>query len=367
LSPRQNKILECFDVSGKSVVSYPAQAIGYDPDPLPSVPQVYSNVYWWGDTLTINSNYLDPIAKANMMPMRDRYARADSVTTMGSYGVSADFEILDDSRGFYTLVQANGRLSDPTQSYPYIALSPRGYETVSGVKGISYAPQTGKVWIAGSGTLFELDLFRRDVENGKGVEITTFSNPLISTVSEDGSFVVVDGVSGADCVYQVDVSTGVMTVYASTKDDSFTRNIYPKGIGFAPDGAACYIADGINGKVVKIPANAGSGSSTIKDNWGNRTFNFSAMPIGIDVNKGYNYVVVSSGNGYIYQITGQSSSSSLGSIGCVANSIEIDRDYSISDYSFFITRKAMPAPTVTIKTKLRKTNLHFMEGRFLEI
>jgi hypothetical protein len=336
ISPKQDKLLECFDVSGKSVVSYPAQGIGYDPDPLPSVPQVNANTFWWGDTLTINSNYLDPIAKANLMPMGDRCQKAKSVTTIGSYGVSADFEIADDSRGFYTLVQSNGRLSDPTQNYPFIYLSPRGYEYVSGVKCISYAPQTGKVWISGSGTLFELDLFRRDVENGKGVEITSFSNPLISRVSNDGRLVVVDGVNGAECVYQVDVTTGAMTVYASTKDDSFTRSIYPKGIGFAPDGSACYIADGNNHKVVKIPANAGSGSSTIKDNWGNRTFNFSAMPIGIDVNIApYYYVVVSSGDGNIYQITGQLSSYLLAYIGSVANSIEIDRDYSISNYTYF--------------------------------
>jgi hypothetical protein len=332
ISSRADKILECFDVSGRSVVSYPTQGIGYDPDPPPSIPSLGSNVLWWGDELDITSNYLEPTAKSNFIQMGDVASRAFYVGTTGNFGTSAKFIIPDDARSFYPVVVSQGRVSDPSGNYPFVFLSPKGYEYVSGVKGISYAPQTGKVWLAGSGNLFELDLFKTDPE--PGAQINSFSNPLISRVTDDGRIFAVEGANGASEVFQIDVSSGAMTHYAYTTDDSFTRAIYPKGIGADPDGSACYIVDGNNGKVVKIPAGAGPGTSTIKDNWGNRTFNFSAMPIGIDVNRGH-YVIVSSGDGYIYKITSQTYSSSDWYIGAIAKSIEIDRDYSITTYAYF--------------------------------
>ena len=333
ISSRQDKMLECFDVSGMSVVSYPTQGIGYDPDPPPSIPSLSSNVLWWGDELDITSNYLEPTAKSNFIQMGDVASRAFYVGTTGNFGTSAEFIIPDDARSFYPVVVSQGRVSDPSGNYPFVFLSPKGYEYVSGVKGISYAPQTGKVWLAGSGNLFELDVFKRDPQPGP--QINSFSNPLISRVTDDGRIFAVEGANGASEVFQIDVSSGAMTHYAYTTDDSFTRAIYPKGIGADPDGSACYIVDGNNGKVVKIPAGAGPGTSTIKDNWGNRTFNFNSMPIGIDVDRGH-YVIVSSGDGYIYKITSQTYSSYEGYIGAVAKSIEIDRDYSITTYPYFL-------------------------------
>ncbi|MCX7831253.1 MAG: hypothetical protein N2445_09405, partial [Acidobacteria bacterium] len=68
---RTNKTLECYDVSGGSVVSYPSQGIGYDPDPAPSVPTIAGNVLWWGDNFQIWSNYLEPFAKGNVIQMGD--------------------------------------------------------------------------------------------------------------------------------------------------------------------------------------------------------------------------------------------------------------------------------------------------------
>lgn len=58
IGARTDKTLECFDVSGGSVLSYPSQGIGYDPDPSPSIPTVASNVLWWGDPFDISANYL---------------------------------------------------------------------------------------------------------------------------------------------------------------------------------------------------------------------------------------------------------------------------------------------------------------------
>ncbi len=141
-----------------------------------------------------------------------------------------------------------------------------------------------------------------------------------------------DGVSGVTTVWQVNVSTDAVTSYASTTDDAFTRQILPVGIAAEPDGSACYIADANLGKVVKIPAGAGPGHSTIKDNWGNYTWSFPD-PCGMDADPWHILYVASTG-GWVGEITGQYNTYLNEYTSGVAYGIEVDRDISTASGSY---------------------------------
>jgi len=262
--------------------------------------------------------------------MFDVPARAFEVTAGSSYATAAKFLIPDDARGFYPVVEANGRSSDPDGSYPFINLYPRGITAFADINGVSFAPQTGKIWVADSSSVQEVDVFLHDPQ--LGVAYTGIVSPYISRVTTGGKILYVEGYSGVTTVWQIDVSTGISTSYAGTKDAGFTRSILPRGIAVDPDGSACYIADGNNSKVVKIPAGAGSGT-TIKDNWGNRTIAFTD-PCGMDVSVGHQ-VYVSSTNGWIYQIYSQTGSATDSNPGSSVYALEIDRDYSTSSYVYY--------------------------------
>ncbi|HNQ77294.1 MAG TPA: hypothetical protein PKJ37_00030 [Acidobacteriota bacterium] len=156
--------------------------------------------------------------------------------------------------------------------------------------------------------------------------------PYISRVTTDGRILYVDGTNGVTTVWQVNVTSGARSEYAKTTDTGFTTLITPVGIAVDPDGGSCYIADGSRGKVVKIPAGSGSGT-TIKDNWGNRTYSFP-VPCGMDVNVGSTRIaIVADANGTIYYITGQNYTYVYGSPGSSVHAIQVDRDYALSSFA----------------------------------
>lgn len=335
LAANSAKTLECFETAGASVVSLPVQGMGYEPEPAPEVPSVSGESFWWSDEsdnspITLSGNYLDLIPKGNATFMFDISIRAFDVTAGSSYATAAQFLIPDDARGFYPVVEAQGRSSDPDGSYPFVNLYPRGIAAFADINGVSFAPQTGKIWVADSSTVQEVDVFLHNPQ--LGVAYTGNVYPYISRVTTGGKILYVEGSNDVATVWQIDVSTGVRTSYAATKDSGFTRSILPRGIAVDPDGSACYIADGNNNKVVKIPAGAGSGT-TIKDNWGNRTIAFTD-PCGMDVSVGHQ-VYVSSTNGCIYQIYSQTGSTTDYCPGSSVYALEIDRDYSTSSYVYY--------------------------------
>ena len=328
-----SKTLECFEVAGASVASAATQGMGYDPEPSPTVPTTEDVGLWWGDEVTLSANYLDLIPKGNIAYMGDLPVRADEVPTYsGSYGTSAKFTIPDDARGFYPFVQAGGRSSDTGGTYQFVPLYARGVGPYTAINGISYAPQTGRIWVAATGVVQEVDLFLHDPEPSTTKYYADAAVPYISRVTTDGRILYVDGTNGVTTVWQVDVTSGARSEYAKTTDTGFTTLITPVGIAVDPDGGSCYIADGSRGKVVKIPSGSGSGT-TIKDNWGNRTYSFP-VPCGMDVNVGSTRIaIVADANGTIYYITGQNYTYVYGSPGSSVHAIQVDRDYALSGFA----------------------------------
>ncbi|MEW6477803.1 MAG: hypothetical protein AB1679_36620, partial [Actinomycetota bacterium] len=310
-----------FNVTDGSVVSKAVEGIGYDPAPAPTAPTPNLTTVWWGDEIQLGSSYLDPIAAANTAFMFDLPVRATSTGGGVPYASTATFDVPDDARTFLPVVQAHGRSSPINGSAP-VTMSPP-IPVVSAIRAVVWAPQNGHVWLAADGVVRRSDIFLRTpvvVDT-----ISTFTKPYISRVAATGHFLVVDGAEGVGAVYTIAAGGGAPTWYAATNDGGFTRDIRPVGIAVDPDGLACYIADALSGKVVKIPAGAGSGQ-TIVDGWGGLAFALPD-PCGIDVNVGHQ-VLVASNDGWVYQLTGPVTAYADSNPGINVHAIAIDRDSS---------------------------------------
>ena len=323
--------LECYEVADTTVSGEAVQGMGYTPEPAPGVPAPGTNGLWWGDTITFTSSYLDPVAAGNFMQMYDRAARATSTDANpgDEYATTATFTVPNDARCFYPFISVHGR-SSSNQGMTYVALYPKGIGPYTNIHGIAYAPQTGRTWIAADGTIQDVDVFRQTPAVLHS--ITGLTKPYITKVTTGGMILYVDGVLGVTTVWQADVNSGTVTAYASTTDDTFTRQIQPVGIAAEPDGSACYIADASLGKVVKIPAGAGPGHTTIKDNWGNYTWGFPD-PCGMDTDA-WHHVYVASTGGWIGQISGQYTTYLNQYTSGLAYGIEVDRDLTTASGSY---------------------------------
>ncbi len=330
--PADSPNLECYSVTDSSIASPAVQGMGYDPEPAPSVPTASGNGLWWGDSITFVGNYLDPIPTGNTAEMYDQPVRASSVAGGPPYATAATFLIPDDARGFNAFVQAHGRSCTNT-GLAFVSLYPRGIGPYTNIQGVAYAPQSGHVWVAADGIAQEIDVFQHDPVLVPGRTWSDLTWPYISRATNTNVILMVDGIYGVTTVYQVDLSSGIRSVFASTHDTSFTRDIWPSGIAVDPDGSACYIADSDQGLVVKIPAGAGSGS-TIVDNWGDNVYNFPD-PCGIDVNVGHQ-VVVASADGWTAYIPDQYDTWLYGYTDGVAYSLQVDRDVSTSTGYFVL-------------------------------
>lgn len=320
-----------FAVADSTVVSPAVQGMGYDPIPAPTTPTPSVTSTWWGATIQLTASYLDPIAAANTSFFFDLPARATAADAGAPFASWAQLTIPDDARGFYPVVQAHGR-SSPLNSQAFVQLNPPGIGPYTSIHGVSWAPQTGHVWIGADASLQQVDLFLRSPSVVR--TIASYPKAYISRVTAAGQLIVVDGALGVTQIDQVDVATGVVSFYAATHDADFTRAIQPVGIAVDPDGSACYVADASSGKVVRIPAGAGVGS-TIKDTWGNHSFLFPD-PCGIDVNVGHQVMVANDADGYVWQIFGESSAGQDANTGTGVRSIEVDADSSTSGYIRYV-------------------------------
>jgi hypothetical protein len=320
--------LECYVVTDASTVSPAVQGMGYDPQPPPTVPTTSGTGLWWGDSVTFTGNYLDPIPAGNIAEMYDLPVRATSATGTPPYATAATFVIPDDARSFNAFVQAHGR-SCSSSGLSLVSLYPPGIGPYTQIRGIAYVPQSGHVWIAANSVAQEVDIFQRTPVVVPGRTWTDLAKPCISQVTTGNKILLVDSGPGVGTIYQVDLSTGLRTAYASTTDGGFTRDIWPVGIAADPDGSACYIADSNWGLVVKIPSGNGS---AIVDNWGNWTWNFPD-PCGMDANVGHQ-VAVASADGWNGYIPNQTDTWLLGYTTGIAYSLLVDRDVSSSSYFY---------------------------------
>ena len=277
--------LECFAVTDANGVSPAVQGMGSDPYPDIPAPTIQQDGLWWGDSLTLNGNYLDLTPQENFVGLAARQVQASSVMDGGSgYATSATFPVPDDGRGAYAYLSTHG--SSPASGAPFIHLYPRGISAYPNIRCVIYAPPTGHVWVAADGKVDEIDVFQHDPAIVRS--ITSYTKPYLSRCTSDGRIFVVDGVTGPSEIDQINVSSGAVTLYASTTDTShspnFTRAILPVGIAADPDGSAAYVADATGGADastgVRFPA---LNASAITDNYGNWPYWSFPDPCGIDV------------------------------------------------------------------------------------
>jgi hypothetical protein len=320
--------MECFAVTDGDGVSPSVEAIGYDPYPPPEPPVLSATGLWWGDPVTLQSRYLDPLPEGNLLSFSGRAAPSTSVVDGGDgFASEAAFEIPDDARGAHAFVTARGMA--PAEA-PFLHLHPRGMPDYLGLRAVVFAPQTGHVWIAAGGRVDEVDLFRHDPVVVRS--FTGWTRPCLSRVTQAGTLLVVDGVAGVSHVEEIDVSTGAVTPFADTHTAAFTRDVLPMGIAADPDGSACFLADASFGagasRLVKIPRN---NATAIRDSYGNWTQWTFPDPCGIEVGLGH---VVRAGSedawiGYCPDATHTYLDTYTDAPPC---SLEVDRDASLLTY-----------------------------------
>ena len=324
-----------FDVADPTVASAAVRGRGYDPQPLPGSPTVTSSTgWWWGSELQYDAAYLDPIAAGNLSFFNRLVERAFQahVPAGSEYADLAKFIVpLDARRASPATIQARGTVSPGAST---VSLTYTLSQTDLHLRGIVWAPQTGHVWVAADSLVAEVDLFQQSPT--KTDWFTDIVKPYISRVSDNGTFVVVDG-SAPGNIYRVSVTTGERTLFAQTHDEGFSRVIQPVGIALSPSGQVCYVADGQGPAVVRIPAGAGPGFSTIIDGWGGTDGFHFADPTAIDVNVGFQAIVLNDNDGKFWILTGATTRTEGPFIGAGAHILDIDRDLSEPYYPRWLT------------------------------
>ena len=320
------KNLECFDVTDAEGVSAAVRGMGFDPEPAPTVPVVVNDGLWWGDSLSLDSGYLDLIPAANTLGLYDLPVNASAVQDAGNgYAGQATFAVPDDARGAYAFVTAHGQTS-PASNVPLIHLYPRGLSSYSGIRAVVYANQTGHVWVAANGTIDELDVFQHDPSVVRSIAVIS---PYLSRVTNDGRALYVDAASPT-AVYEIDVSTGAVSLYANVT--GLPRTPLPVGLAVRPDGTACYFADASPGagagRLVKVPEN---NASALTDNYGAWPYWTFPDPCGMEV--GLTGRVYASDSGYWigYAPNAYNTYWSMDTL-FIAHELEVDRDVSTASY-----------------------------------
>ncbi len=320
-----------FNVVDGTTVSPAVQGSGLDPLPAPQVTSASTANAWWGDRITLTGKYFSPIASENLAFLNDLGVRAAVATppSSGAFSDSVEFDIPEDARSFLAVVYSYGK-SDRTGA-PVVFMSPPNIGPYTQITGVSWSPQTGHVWVAAQGVVEDVDLFQ---VTPTALPVGTFSRPYISRVTTAGRILVIDRDSSG-VIEEIDPMTRGITTFALTMDDGFSRAIDPVGLAVDPNGAVAYVADGGSGRVVRIPRDAGPGSSEITDQWGGRDFSF-VDPVGIDVAPGHQVIVADNASQYTWQLTGPSSASSQHWAGQNVHAIEVDRGVSSTGYSRYV-------------------------------
>jgi len=329
-----------YNVTDLSVISPAVDGRGYEPEPAPGPPSLANPFGWWGSEMQLYASYLDPIAPANLSFSNRQAEKAfeTDAPSGSSYSTWAKFVVPWDARtSIPATIQAHARMSPGASS---IVLTPS--LSYTDIHGVVWAPQTGNVWVADDNLVAEVDLFLYGPESTS--RVTDIPKPYISQVSGNGILVVVDGsLLGIATVYQVDVANGGKTVFAQTHDDEFTRDIQPVGIALSPDGQICYIADGSSGKVVKIPAGAGPGSTTIKDAWGGKSDFVFADTAAIDVSLAGQVLVVNNGDRRVWQLVDENTGTAGDFVGSGIHVLAIDRELSTAVRARYVYTSAPAA------------------------
>jgi len=294
---------------------------------------------WWADTVVAHGKYFAPYEASNVAFIYDRATRSTFTggivqgTSPGrEYATEVHYRVPGDARGGVLTVQSNG--IGASEQNPLLRLVAPDI-SFSSLWGISWAPSTGKAWVAGDSQIDEIDIFSYDpgrteptpppdpLPARRVTVVPSVSQPRISRPTADGRILFVESVSGVLSIQQINVNTRAISKYADTHDTGFTRQILPVGIAVAPDGSACYVADASTGRLVKIPYD---NNAPIEDEWGTKTDWVFSNPCGMDASS-WGAVYASDAPGGVWQAVWWETVR-LGFVGAPVLSLQIDQEIS---------------------------------------
>lgn len=324
----ESKDLECFTVLTNVCANQNVQDLGYDPIPNPTEPLFEDKGYWWDDEIDINCSYLNLIPSANLAHFWDRPVKAISATpdpaAPSRYANSATFRIPADCRSTYLTVESGGKKSMASSSIIKM-IAPIPPPDFGHINGIVWTNSNGKIFVAdqrngeeNNGKIFGLELFK--IQPSVNEVASGLTKPLISRVSYMDGFVYVSSVSEAAPIMLHVVGCGT---------DLYTmkpEGILPAGIAFLPSEDACFIADSISGRVIRL-----SSDGSVDYNWGDLEGQWSfPFPCGMDADlQGWLNVGVlgNEGNTIVKIAPDGTWYDNMGSIdSTVPKAIECDRD-----------------------------------------
>lgn len=334
--PAEEVLIEYYSVNDELTVSPAEQNFGYSPRPAPGAPDLPSEGRWWGQSFTVSVSNLDPIREANRgeffwqsIPPDAPFHPSQPVT----------FTVPDDARGGWFFVQANNRRS---QTARWLKIRPTFTDeaqtgvpvTFSDISSVSWVncPGSGSdyLFIAEAQGIWRLSMMKT-LPTALKVAGVNPGRYYLSRATSDNRILFVAGEQGHPAIRAIDAcaASPAPVAWAATSDDQMTRQIRPRGIAVRPAGDHAYLADGLGGYTVRVPHNAGPGSSTITDRWGGNTVLAFPDPCGIDAAASGTLLVTSQSPMATYRVPAAGGSTVLQTNNSrVVHSLQIDRDVS---------------------------------------
>ncbi|MBP7799898.1 MAG: hypothetical protein KA072_14850 [Thermoanaerobaculaceae bacterium] len=158
---------------------------------------------------------------------------------------------------------------------------------------------------------------------------------FLSRAMSNNWVLFISGAQGNPPVQYFDGCAGspLAGLWAQTTDNGFTRSFRATGIAARPDGGFAYLADALQGYTIRVPFNAGAGSSPIEDRWGGNTVLSFADPAGIDAATSGALLVTTESPRATYLIPAAGGATYQDQVSDkVIHSLQIDHD--VSDASF---------------------------------
>jgi len=263
---------------------------------------------WWGDTIRLNTRYLDPVSPkenvlhngAQSIPATEVIPVLDSTNTF-LLGYEARFALPDGTIGNQPLyLTAEGRASGPTDVVMNVGppLVFRGITTAA--SGRSTAVRTelpDHVYIADADGIWDVDLYERVPTKSRLIP----GNVIIgSKVTASNTFLYVTTDAGRPSIMEFDLTTGATNVYRDLS--SLKRDLRIACLAVDFDGSVAYAADRNSGTIIRIPR-----TGSIGDKIGAAAPYTFGSPCQMDA--GGETVVFPSGNSAIQVLTGTGESS----------------------------------------------------------
>ena len=261
---------------------------------------------WWGDTVRLNTRYVDTVSPAanvlhngaQAIPATKLVEKTEGPVLLGH---EAQFDLPDGALGNQPLtLTASGRSSGPSSAVlrvgPPITFS--GITTAASARSTAVRTELpDHVYIADSEGIWDIGLYQRDVTKDRLIG----GNVIIgSKVTTANTFLYVTTDAGRPSIMEFNVATGSTSVYRDLSTLNRDLQIACMAVDF--DGNVAYVADRKSGSIIQVPR-----TGTIKDKIGSQAPYTFPTPCQMDGQAGT--VVFPSGTSAYQVLTGTGESS----------------------------------------------------------